>query len=452
MKINFLNRKGTSESSLFKNKRFMRMFTAYAAASFGEWFDAIAIQIIMVYRWGASPVTLALVPVAMALPGLILGSFAGVAADRFPKVKLMMLADLLTGILTLLLLTASHPYTVIPILMCRAAVSSFIMPAHQAMTRSLVGEEQLVQATSLNGLVNQFSKIAGPLLGGVTLAVFSPQVCIAIGASARFVSASLLWSIRGVESAKKLLLAKGEGSFNEGKRIEAEVEQGGLDVTEGHTSVWSDWKEGWKYLFQQRILICTLIYAVFGLFALLMIDYQFTVLLREIAPNQESMLGILVAAIGAGSVVVMILVNKIGQLSYVLGLGGGYLGIGLGIAGLGLLREVEGVLTIVLFAVLIGVGNGLFMVTNQTIMQKESRQDMVGRVFGISNTVVSVVLVSAPLLGGFVIESAGVRATFFWIGCTVAVIGLIGFALGSLLWGEKSNRTAIESMNRTESA
>lgn len=451
MKIDFLNRKGTSESSLFKNKWFMRMFTAYAAASFGEWFDAIAIQIIMVYRWGASPLTLALVPVAMALPGLILGSFAGVAADRFPKVKLMMLADLLTGILTLLLLTASHPYAVIPILMCRAAVSSFIMPAHQAMTRSLVGEEQLVQATSLNGLVNQFSKIAGPLLGGVTLAVFSPQVCIGIGACARFVSASLLWSIRGVESAKKkLLLAKGEGSSHKGKRIE--VEQGGLDVTEGHTSVWSDWKEGWKYLFQQRILICTLIYAVFGLFALLMIDYQFTVLLREIAPNRESMLGILVAAIGAGSVVVMILVNRTGQLSYVLGLGGGYFGIGLGIAGLGLLREVNGALTIVLFAVLIGVGNGLFMVTNQTIMQKESRQDMVGRVFGISNTVVSVVLVSAPLLGGFIIETAGVRATFFWIGCTVAVIGLIGFALGSFLWGKKSNRVAIESMERTESA
>ena len=425
------------------------MFTAYATASFGEWFDAIAIQIIMVYRWGASPVTLALVPVAMALPGLILGSFAGVAADRFPKVKIMMFADLLTGILTLLLLTASHPYAVIPILMCRAAISSFIMPAHQAMTRSLVGEEQLVQATSLNGLVNQFSKIAGPLLGGVTLAVFSPQICIGIGACARFVSASLLWSLRGVEAAKNKLLHTEDLSREVKKH---DVDQEALDVAEGHTSVWSDWKAGWRYLFQQRILICTLIYAVFGLFALLMIDYQFTVLLREIAPDRESMLGILVAAIGAGSVVVMILVNRIGQLSYVLGLGGGYLGIGLGIAGLGLLREVDGALYIVMFAVLIGVGNGLFMVTNQTIMQKESRQDMVGRVFGISNTVVSVVLVSAPLLGGFVIESAGVQATFFWIGCTVAVIGLIGFALGSFLWGEKSNRAATESMKRTESA
>lgn len=449
MKTDFFNRKRTSESSLFKNRHFMRMFTAYATASFGEWFDAIAIQIILVYRWGASPVTLALVPVAMALPGLILGSFAGVAADRFPKVKLMMFADLLTGILTLILLTASHPYAVIPILMCRAAVSSFIMPAHQAMTRSLVREEQLVQATSLNGLVSQFSKIAGPLLGGVTLAVFSPQVCIAIGACARFVSASLLWSIKGVESVKdKLLLT--ENFSHEGEKLD--VDPTALGSAGEHPSLWTEWKEGWRYLFQQRILICTLIYAVFGLFALLMIDYQFTVLLREIAPDRESMLGILVAAIGAGSVVVMILVNRIGQLSYVLGLGGGYLGIGLGIAGLGLLGEAHGALYIVMFAVLIGVGNGLFMVTNQTIMQKESRQDMVGRVFGISNTVVSVVLVSAPLLGGFVIESAGVQATFFWIGCTVAVIGLIGFALGSFLWGEKSNREAIESIKRTESA
>lgn len=450
MRVDFLKRKRTSESSLFKNNHFMRMFTAYATTSFGDWFDAIAIQIIMVYRWGASPVTLALVPVAMALPGLILGSFAGVAADRFPKVKLMMFADLLTGILTLFLLTASHPYAVIPILMCRAAVSSFIMPAHQAMTRSLVREGQLVQATSLNGLVNQFSKIAGPLLGGVTLAVFSPLVCIGIGACARFISASLLWSIRGVEAEKDKLLLK-EDLSREGEKLD-DVHPEVLDPAAGHTSIWTEWKEGWGYLFQQRVLICTLIYTVFGLFALFMIDYQFTVLLREIAPDRESMLGILVAAIGAGSVVVMILVNRIGQLSYVLGLGGGYLGIGLGIAGLGLLGETHTTLYIVMFAVLIGVGNGLFMVTNQTIMQKESRQDMVGRVFGISNTVVSVVLVSAPLFGGFVIESAGVRTTFFLIGCIVAVIGLIGFALGSFLWSEKSNRETTKSMKRTESA
>ncbi|WP_211747962.1 MFS transporter [Paenibacillus sp. Marseille-Q4541] len=449
MKINFLNRKLSSESSLLNNRRFMRMFTAYATASFGEWFDAIAIQIIMVYRWGASPVTLALVPVAMALPGLILGSFAGVAADRFPKLKLMMLADLLTGILTLVLLTASHPYAVIPILMCRAAVSSFIMPAHQAMTRSLVREEQLVQATSLNGLVNQFSKIAGPLLGGMTLAIFSPQVCIGIGACARFASASLLWSIRGAETKKNELLHT-EDSFHEEKKFH--VDQEAVDAAVGSTSVWSDWKDGWTYLFQQRMLICTLIYSVFGLFALLMIDYQFTMLLREIAPDRESMLGILVAAIGAGSVVVMILVNRVGRLSYVIGLGGGYLGIGLGIAGLGLLQTVDTALYIIMFAVLIGVGNGLYMVTNQTIMQKESRQDMVGRVFGISNTVVSVVLISAPLLGGIVIESVGVRTTFFWIGCTIAVIGVVGFVSGSYLWGEKSKREKEATIKRTESA
>ncbi|MCM3785466.1 MFS transporter [Neobacillus mesonae] len=430
-----LIKKKLGDDSLFKNKIFMRIFNAYAIASFGDWFDAIAIQVLMVYRWGVTPMTLALVPVAMALPGLLLGSLAGTMADRLPKVRVMMLCDLLTAVLTLFLLIAPSIYWIIPILMLRSAVSTFIMPAQQAMTRQLVQEEQLLQATSLNGLVNQFSKIAGPLLGGVILAIFTPQVCIWIGAAGRVISAALLWTVRHTSdhARSKESVFGTEAALGAGRAGKAGKEQ---DIP--GASVWQEWKEGWKYLMQNRILLHTMIYSVFGLFALLMIDYQFTLLLHAIAPNNESMLGILVAAIGAGAVVVLLAVNRRGHVGYRYGLGLGCAGIGLGIAGLGLVPSGGSLWIITGFALIIGLGNGLYMVTNQTIMQKESRKDMVGRVFGISNTLMSIVLITAPLAGGALIQLTGVGNAFFWIGFILGMIGLTGVMFGKRWWSVPS--------------
>lgn len=63
-------------TSLLHNKTYMRVYTAFATASFGDWFDALAIQVLVGYRWQASPLMLALIPVALALPSILLGSVA----------------------------------------------------------------------------------------------------------------------------------------------------------------------------------------------------------------------------------------------------------------------------------------------------------------------------------------------------------------------------------------
>ncbi|MFD1139172.1 MFS transporter [Paenibacillus urinalis] len=418
--------------SLLSNKIFMRLFSAYATASFGDWFDAIAIQVLLVYRWGVTPMTLALVPVAMALPGLLLGSLAGTIADRVPKVRLMFLCDLLSAVLTLCLLVAPSIYWIIPVLMLRSAVSTFVMPAQQAMTRQVVKEEELLQATSLNGLVNQLSKIAGPLLGGIILAMFTPQICILIGAAGRIASCAMLCTVRHASDDVKKTIPVSNAYTEVVQSEEGYIRRG---------TVWQEWKEGWKYLLQRRVLLHTMIYCFFGLTALLMVDYQFTVLLREIAPNNESMLGILVAAIGLGAVIVLLIVNRQEHIGYRFGLGTGAMGIGLGIAGLGLVPSGSSSWMITGLALVIGLGNGLYMVTNQTIMQKESSTEMVGRVFGISNTLVSVALVTAPLAGGAIIELAGVKIAFFGIGFIVAMIGLIGLLFGKKWWGVQHMRS-----------
>ncbi|MNE93063.1 hypothetical protein D3C80_1908610 [compost metagenome] len=59
---------------------------------------------------------------------------------------------------------------------------------------------------------------------------------------------------------------------------------------------------------------------------------------------------------------------------------------------------------------------------------------MTGRIFGIQNTVLSAVLIIAPLMGGLLVEYAGPARIFLIFGLLQAILGLIGLIFGRVLW------------------
>lgn len=407
-------------SSLLSIRSFRHMFGAYALASFGDWFDALAIQVLVAYRWGVDPVLLALIPVTMALPAVLLGSFSGTVADRVRKARLMMVCDLITVVLTLCILAAPNMAWLLPLLALRAACGVFHVPAQQALTRQVVPPALLFQATSFNGLVNQSSKVAGPLLGAMTLTALSPQACIILNAGARLLSAILLLPLRALP-------------------VSLHTEEPLQRTDSGRGRAWDaflqNWREGWIYLFQAKKVLYTMMFGFVGLTALLMIDYQFPTLLRAIDSANESLIGWLVSAIGAGAVAVIVVLNRLNRIGYGWGLGGGYVLIGTGIALLGLCPPGSGVLLLLGLGALIGIGNGMYMVTQNYILQKETSEQMIGRVFGIQNTIVSLVMLAAPLIGGVLIKLIQAGAAFMLIGAVTALIGLAGIAFRSAIWG-----------------
>ncbi|SDK95073.1 Predicted arabinose efflux permease, MFS family [Paenibacillus sp. OK060] len=407
-----------SSKSLWTNFRFMRMFIAYSLATFGDWFDALAIQVMVAYRWGADPLIIALIPVCMAVPGIVLGSVAGALADRLHKVKIMMICDVITVLLTIAILFAPSAAWLLPLLALRAMMGVFHVPAQQALTRQVVAEEHLFQASSLNGFVNQCSKVAGPLLGAVIVAVFSPQVCILINACTRLLSGVVLWPLRR-------LTEDPEPSASDG---------GPLETGETAESLFIQWQKGWRFIQSSRTLLSTILFGCFGLMAILMIDYQFTTLFREIKPGNEALIGWLGSSAGAGAVVIILLLNRLPRIGYGWGLGGGYLLIGAGIAALGWVSSQTSEFWIIIWGLCIGVGNGLFMVTLNYLLQKETPPAYVGRVFGIQNSLSSVVLVIAPLAGGALIRSVGPSPTFQYIGMATLAIGFAGMMLQRILW------------------
>ncbi|MDQ0048710.1 MFS family permease [Paenibacillus polymyxa] len=429
-----------STPSIWHNGRFRRMFAAHTAASFGDWFDAIAIQVLVAYRWEADPMLIALIPVVMALPGLLLGSIAGTLADRVHKARLMIVCDAAIALLTLAILAVPGPVWLLPLLGLRAAAGVFQMPSQQGLTRTVVASDDLFRATSLNGLVNQASKVAGPLLGAMTLTVLSPQACIVLNALLRLCSGLLLWPLRGIGPAlvspdQQAVAAEQQGksaAHTAPKADEAKMREEHVRASR----FFNQWREGWAFLWRSRMLLHTLIFGLFGLIAILMIDYQFPTLLRVLAPGNESLLGWLVSAIGAGAVGCMLVLNRLNRISAGWGLGGGYVLVGGAIAALGWAQPGTGLPVLLMIGAVLGVGNGLYIITQNYILQAKTPADMVGRVFGIQSTVIGAIMVVSPLAGGVLIRIAGAGTAFVWIGMTVGILGLAGLLLQSVIWRE----------------
>ncbi|MCG7378339.1 MFS transporter [Paenibacillus sp. ACRSA] len=427
----------TPPTTLKSNATFMRMFVAYALATFGDWFDTLAIQVMVAYRWGVDPFIIALIPVCMAVPGILLGSLAGTLADRVQKVRIMLLCDAITVVLTIAILFAPSALWLLPLLALRATMGVLHVPAQQALTRQVVAEEHLFQASAMNGFVAQCSKVAGPLLGAVILTLFSPQVCIVVNAVTRLISGAILWPLRQLSEDDKLSSAlRGNAQTKETK---AQHEPRNETQPE---SFRAQWQEGWRFIRDSRKIMSTLVFGCMGLMAILMIDYQFTTLFREIKPGHEAMVGWLGSSAGAGAVAIILLLNRLPRIGYGWGLGGGYLLIGAGIAALGWIGSETALFWIVVWGLFIGVGNGLFMVTLNYLLQKETPPAFTGRVFGIQNSLSSVVLVVAPLVGGILIRSAGASPAFQYIGIATFMIGIIGIVLQRVLWAEGKSPVA----------
>lgn len=416
-----MSEKNNTEKSIWRNSVFMRIFASYSVSIMGNYFDSVALMIMFGFLWQAEPIVIALIPVAVALPQAILSQFTGVLADKMNKVKLMLTSDLLTAVLTLFLLWASNPWIALIIISLRSTVNVVHFPAQQSIIKHIVPEHQLIKAVSLNGIVMQLSKIIAPLLGGVLAGATSPQLCILMNAIAFFISCGIL-----------LTLLKN-------KELSQTVEMPEPEDQTQRSSFWHSWREGWGFIFESRILKVSFLFSFIGLSFIQMIDVQFTTWLRVYAPERPELIGWIFASSGFGALLMMMFLNRFEQFrSYGWLLGGSILFIGAGFGGFGFLTPGFAGWLPVLLGICIGLGVGLYSVGFQFIIQKHTTEKSIGRVSGISNSISSLTVVIAPLVGGVLVQKWGPSSIFLWIGVICTFVGIASILLKKVLWRESS--------------
>lgn len=406
------------EMTIWQNRTFVKMFAAYSISTFGDWFDAVAMMILLSYTWQADPMLLALVPLTFGLPSILFSQFAGILADRLPQLRVMFIADLLRAVITALLIFAPSPFWALALITLRSLAGVFNVPAQQSLTRHVVAEQHLLKATSLNGLVASMSKVLGPVLGASLMAVASPKLLFGINSVSFLLSAVLLISIGRPARTEAQVAATAEARADAPKQRMGEM-----------------WREGWGVVFRNRMLLASVVFMLTGITAIQFIDYQFTTILREVAPDNHALPGWYMAMIGFGSVCSITCLNRLETLKspgWVIG--GGLFFLGLMVGSMGLNKPGMTQWGPLLCAFTGGIGNGMALVGGNFFIQKEVPKDLLGRVFGIFETMRSLVFIVAPLTGGVLVQSLGPFRTFQIIGIALLLIGGLGILLQRLIW------------------
>jgi len=130
------------KEKLFANSSYKRLFISSTAASFGDLFDMFAVITLFTYVWHANSLWITLIPVAYALPSILLSQAAGNLADRYDKVQLMFLSELIRLLFTSLLFFTTEPLLALGVLTLRSMSSVMKVPAQTARLRSRSGQRR----------------------------------------------------------------------------------------------------------------------------------------------------------------------------------------------------------------------------------------------------------------------------------------------------------------------
>lgn len=152
----------------------------------GTWMQSVALGW-LVLTMTDSAFAVGMVAAAGSLPVLLFTLQGGALASRSNRLRLVTVLQslMLVEAAVLAILTWSGQVTlgwVVVLAMSHGLFSAFEIPARQTLLLDLVGRSDLMNAVALNSTTFNVSRVIGPALGGMIMAVTGPAVLFAINA------------------------------------------------------------------------------------------------------------------------------------------------------------------------------------------------------------------------------------------------------------------------------
>jgi MFS family permease len=275
-----------------RDERYRLLWMTGLCANTARWMDVV------VLGWLAltltdSPLMVGVAAFCRAAPMMALGPFAGVLADRLPRVQVMSAVQVLSAAAAIALallfaagLAGFATLVAVEVVLGIAWVLDF--PSRRTVLFVVAGRERLTAAVSLETMSMQAAKMVGPLLGGVLLARMGPAACYLAFAA---LSAGALVATRGLA-----------------RRIS-------LPGTPGVDPVLESLRAGLREARGNRAILGVLVVTV--LMNTLVFPYQqmLPVFARDVLRVGPVPLGLLVAAQGLGALVSSIVIGfRAGQV------------------------------------------------------------------------------------------------------------------------------------------
>jgi MFS family permease len=175
---------GTLRSLKHRNFRLLLLGALLSAT--GDFMQNIA-QSWLVWQLTRSPFLLGVVGFFDTVPRLIFGAFGGAIADRFDRRRLLMLTQTLGMVQAFIYWLAVYFefiafWHIVVLAFFLGAVNTLNQLARQSLVSSLVPREDLFNAIALQSSAFNLSKILGPSMGGVLIALVGIANCFLVNA------------------------------------------------------------------------------------------------------------------------------------------------------------------------------------------------------------------------------------------------------------------------------
>ncbi|MBW4530394.1 MAG: MFS transporter [Aphanothece saxicola GSE-SYN-MK-01-06B] len=378
---------------------------AEAAAAFRMSFETRA-QMITLLATG--------IYVANTVPAMLLGTVAGVWADRWPKRTVMVASNGLRAALVMLAPLCLLPgpmwlglswgyWALVLMTFFESVLTQFFAPAEQAAIPLLVNYNQLLAANSVYQATSMAATIVGFALGDPILRLLR----------------TLLAQV-GIPGGEFVLLPLCYGA--------AAVAIAGIEIAEPPRlprtiSVWEEIGEGVQVLRERPKVRSAMIQLVL-LYSLLAALYVLAIsLAAAIGGLGPTRFGVLLAMSGLGLAVGALAMAQLGER---------FSRRALASAGLGtiawclvLLGQLRGNLVFTLLLCgLLGVGAALLAIPAQTTIQEDTPENQRGRVFGLQNNLINIALSLPLVLAGTVVSRYGLLPVLWGLAAIAAIAAL----------------------------
>jgi MFS family permease len=368
-----------------------RVWVAQIVSLFGDFLALFAVIVVVTFRMHGTAAQVTGLQIAYMLPIVFVGPIAGVFVDRWPLKPTLVSSDLVRAVLAVLLIPSTSVWHVYFVLGALSCVSAFFGPAQQVTIRAHVPVQGLMAANALMQIAFMGSRIIGPATAGAIVAAFTPNVCYMVDVLSFVVSAALIGSVIIVRPATMQAPAESSSS-----RIH---------------QIWIDMKQGMSFILHHAAILFFVIAMAAGLFTIGCFGPLISIWVRDTLQASPKLFGFVSGNVGVGMLIGTQVVRKLARRFSDTGLVlSGLFGIGVAVLLLGAVPHIAAALA---STFLIGFSFGAIIVPAQTLIQRETPHDMLGRVGSTNASVVFLGQILGLAVSGVLAQIIGVREVFF---------------------------------------
>ena len=349
------------------------------------------------------------------LPQVLLGPFAGALIDRWNRRRIMIMADAIIAFATLIIVILFRQdvvqlWHIFVLLFIRAVAGTFHMNAMQASTSLMVPEKQLSRIAGMNQTLNGVVGLAAPPLGALLLA--SAPIFVVL-------SVDIITAVIAITPLIFILIPQPVNPVESG--------------TDSFSSVISDVKTGFRYVFNWRGLFYVLILAAAINFLLAPVNTFIPLLVTKYFNGGVWQIGWFETSTGVG-----VILGGVG-----LSIWGGFkkkiftsltgvFGLAFGVLIVALAPQQTiwiAILGMGITGIMIPIINGPFM----AIIQSKVEPEMQGRVFSLVGAICGAMMPVSMIISTPIVQRFGTQSWYLMSAIVCFVLVLAAFFVPQLI-------------------